>query len=183
MAKYGKTDYILGGFCAIPRNRYTVRILKAEKNIAKTSGNPKAQLTCEIIAPEHVEINGETYAIAGRQFVIHQTLVPNEPWGVGQLIKGLQKAGFDFKKFNEEEELDDDKLVVLEKFCFDILLSSEENKQTRPPTEEEKAEGKNELQPILDGEGKEIKLGWNIRANLQEVVGPASVKTENPAWA
>ena len=178
MAIYKKEEVNYGGSCELPKDRYTVRIVSVTKKQSSTN-KPMAIFKVEIVAPEQVTINGLPHNIGGRQFAFNQMLDPVEDYGVGRLIAGLERAGFDFSVFEADGALDDDKLPKLNGFCFDMILGSRPRYAQRPPSEAEKVAGKKEYIDILDASGKRIMMGYEVTGGFADVVGPASVNPEN----
>ena len=168
---YQKDEVVFGGNCMIPPGVYNAKITKAEKGTSK-AGKPKIVLSLEIVSPEQVEFAGTKYNIAGRKFSIHQPMQRDESWGAGKLLSALDKSQFDLYKMNDEGVFDDDKLGALVGHTMLMTLDSAPNIKRYALTEEDIAAGQTQGKPMLDGEGKEISLGWNINADLANVVGP-----------
>lgn len=171
MAIIKRDEVVFGGNCKIPQGVYTVRINKAEKGMSKAQ-KPKVVLSFEIISPEQVEFAGAKYGIAGRKFTVHQPMQRDESWGASKLFAALDKSKFDYYTMNDEGEFDDDKLHKLVGHTMLMVLDSEPNTKRFALTEEDISAGLTQGKPMLDGEGKEISLGWSINANLDNVVGP-----------
>lgn len=189
MPRFKRSDILMGGLFELPRDRYTARILEVKSSTSE-KGNPTARLTCEIIAPEQLQIGDQNYNLAGRRFWPMPVLLdPTVDYGLGVLIKFLDDTGFDYTKFNPEGEIDTDRLDVLVGHTFDVQLSSREQFRERASTAEEVAElQKDKAKAFLvanaevgkysvymtDGAGERLSKGWQIQCRLDDVLGPTS---------
>jgi len=178
--KYARTDVVFGGNVPLTLARYTCRIKEATKGKSK-AGNDKVVLRCEIIAPEKVNVGGQEFMIAGREFQVHQLLDPQVSYGAGRMLTFLEKTKFPMEKFGDDATFDDARCGVLAGFCFDAILQTIERVAERDPTPEERSAGVKSKVPILDAEGKQIVFSNDIDVNL-EVCLPASQQTANPVW-
>jgi hypothetical protein len=159
MAKIAKTDAVVGGRCQIPKDLYRARCIGAKYG-KSAKDLPMTTLTCEVIGPESIEVNGQEYRIVGRQFKLYLMNVPEESWGQAQVFEFMDKLGID-----HGGEYDTD--LVKEYFLgmeFDIVLDSEEAVMRKAPQP-----GQREGDVIKDGEGNPITNGWNIQAQMSGV--------------
>lgn len=165
----GKTDSF-----HLPQSSYRARVVKSEFG-ESASRNPMTTLSCEIIEPERITVDGEEKVVASRTFKLYLVHVPHL---VGQQPISSQAQVFEFMERLEVADLmekDDNGKYLYntalhkEYFLgceFDIILSSQERiKRMRP----DKTKGEKQGQPILDGEGNQIKDGWQIQANISDV--------------
>ena len=182
MARYAKSDIIMGGLGPLPLDSYTVKCIAAKKDMTKGNAEkgkppqPAAYLEFEIVAPNQVDVGGTKYLIAGRKFkTMPCVLDPSVPWGLGQLQGALDRSGFDMSAFNPECELDDDMLNVLVGWTCQMELHTEESFKMRPvtPDEIEAGAAANTKVPMTDGNGERISNGHWIQASLDKVRGPA----------
>jgi len=164
MATYKQTDAVQGGRCEVPQQLYRVRCI-GTKSGKSSSGNPMITIKNEIIDPESIDINGEPFRIAGRQFMMFLMLtgdlLPGQMQsGLSQTFEFLEKLGI-----SHGGELDDS--LHRELFLgqeWDMVLSSYEDVKRLAPKPGQKVGD-----PILDGEGNKISAGWFIKANLSDV--------------
>lgn len=159
MSKFNKTDVVQGGRCEIPTALYRVRCNKSKFG-KSNSDNEMTTLSCEIVAPESINVNGIDYSIAGRDFQLFLMHVPDKSWGQAQVFEFCEKLGIDLAD-GYDTELHEQYFVGLE---WDMILSSEEIIKRMP-----KQQGEKEGAPILDGLGNKISAGWQVRANLGDV--------------
>lgn len=159
MAKYAKSDAVQGGKCQIPKDLYRARVIGTKYGQSQ-KGYDMTTLSCEIIDPEAVSINGESYRITGRQFQLFLLHVPTETWGQAKVFEFMEKLRIDVGD-EYDTELHKEYFLGME---FDIVLDSEEDvmRQARQP-------GEKEGKPITDGEGKPISNGWRISGDIQNV--------------
>lgn len=159
MAKYSKSDSVQGGKCQVPKQLYRARVT-GTKFGKSGKGHDMTTLTCEIIDPEAIELNGETLRIAGRQFNLWLLHVPNETWGQARVFDFMERLGIDHGG-EYDTDLHKEYFLGME---FDIVLDSEEDVKRY-----EKQPGEKEGKPILDGEGNPISDGYRILAQVDSV--------------
>lgn len=155
-----------GGF--IPEGLYRARCVGTKFVEHNGSGQPMTTLDCEIIEPEKVSIDGADVIVAGRQFKLY--LIHNmERTGWASQEQTMEFAS----KLDIQMETDENGEAVYDTDLhkeyyhgreFDIVLSCEEEVKRR-----ERKPGQKVGDPILDGEGKEISMGWRISANPSDV--------------
>lgn len=162
----------------IPTQSYRVRVVGTEFGTSN-SGNPKTTLKCEIIEPEAVDINGEQVRVAGLKFPMWLTHVPHlvgdqRTSSQAQVFELMDKLGIsELMDVDENGEYKYDTDQHKEYFLgceFDIVLTSVERIKRARITPEEKAKGVKLGKAILDGEGKEIKDGYQIQASISDVL-------------
>lgn len=155
-----------GGY--ISEGLYRARVLGTKSVPKNSSGKPMTTLSCEIIDPEAITVNGENVRVAGRQFqlyLIHN--VERTGWASQeQVLRFADKLKVELgTDENGEPEYDTD--LHKEYFHgmeFDIVLRAEEDVKRYAPKP-----GQKQGDPILDGEGKQISSGWRITANPDDV--------------
>lgn len=172
-------DMVLGGNGPLPLGTYTVRCLDAELG-STSKGDPCIKTKWEIVGPPIVEVGGQKYNIAGRQFWPGpQSLDPsNGRNGIGAFLDKLKNAGFDMSQLltPDGESFDETKVPALAGFTCDMSLSTEEQFKSRPPNAEELAAGTpaNARVFLTDGAGDRISNGHRVKAWLTDIVGPAT---------
>ena len=159
MAKIAKSDVVVGGKCPLPKNLYRARII-GTKYGKSAKGYDMTTLTCEVISPESVNVDGNDYRIAGRQFNLWLMHVPGETWGQAQVFDFMDKLGIVYGDEYDTERHEE----YFKGVEFDIILDSQEEVKRMAP----KA-GQKQGDPILDGEGNKISDGYRILANLSDV--------------
>lgn len=172
-----KESMVLGGRTPLPLNRYSAEIKKAEVKTGRKEGaQPTLRISCEIIGPPSVEVNGLTYAAAGRWFnFMPNSIDPSVNWGLGRVQQGLEKSEFDFKKFNPAGDIDTDAFHVLVGHKFDIKLQTKEEFETRP---------------CMAGERTEVSVGGEGHVYIRNARGEKlskghyvyNEKGVNPGW-
>lgn len=171
MAVIAKSDTVVGNKCPIPTELYRGRVIGTKEG-KSSGGHPMTTLTCEIIAPETVVIDDKEYKIAGRQFMLWLMHVPSEQWGQGKVFSFMDKLGLDC---GEDYDTTKHKEYFLG-MEFDIILSSEEDIKRMAPKPGQKLGD-----PIRDGEGNPISLGYRITTDLDNVpVHCRPTRTELP---
>ena len=184
MARYSKSDIVLGGMGPLPLDSYTVKCIDVKKDMTKgdaekgKSPQPAAYFQFEIIAPQQVTVGGSIYQIAGRKFKpMPVVLDPSVPWGIGQITGALERSQFDMTAFNPEGEFDDDAegLKKMLGWTCQMQLHTEESFKMRPVTPEEIEAGAKPTAkvPMTDGNGERISNGHWVQASLDKVTGPA----------
>ena len=184
MSGIPKHELALGSRGSIPEQVYGVEILSAEVKTGD-SGKTTARVKAQIIYPLTVEIGGEVQKVVGRPFDFMPTLVdPSVEYGLPAIRAGLEAGGFDFKKFNEDGNIDPDQFHKLVGFKCQMHLSSFEDVRTRKATPEELAANPaTKYVAITDLKGKPISGGWricspkkskgnNINPQWSDIVGP-----------
>lgn len=176
IGKISRVDTVFANNVFLPTQTYRVCVTKSELGKSR-KGNPMITLTAEIIEPETVEHEGKEVRISGQTFQAWLTLVPylvgkQRESNMAQVWKFCDKVGVtDMCELDEdgnpsfEPDRHEEYFKGLE---FDIPLSSSERIKRAKQTDEQKAKG--ELgTALLDGEGNEIKDGWQIEARLEDV--------------
>ena len=167
-----QADEVITGDAKLPRDRYKVAVVGSEAKIS-SAGNAMIQLDLEIVEPETIEYDGQKIAVAGKQARMWWML------SGGRLATTIEKAkllGVEERLGLDSPELDTDDIErdCLKGLTFDMILYSQEREQRKEQTPEQKAAGQ-PGDPILDANGQAIKLGYNIVANQQSILG-------NPNW-
>lgn len=148
-----------GGY--IPEQTYRVRITDTKYTSANSTGNPMTTLSCEVIEPESVEVNGKTLTTAGKNFQMF--LVHNfekAGWGSQEEVLGFcQRLGVDVGEAYDTDLHEE----YFKGFEFDIILRAKEEVKRY-------TQGPKRGQPLLDGEGKEIKSEMRINARPSDVL-------------
>ena len=174
--KIAKTDIIQSENVYIPQGTYRVRCVKADFVKENSKKNPMTTLSLEIIEPEKIMVDGSEFSIAGRTFkmflihVVEVTKGRNES-PQAEVYRFMDKLGLTSAMETDENnqpvwdsDHTNDYFLGME---FDIALESQENiKRFRA----DKAAGEKVGKPMLDGEGKEIKEGWQITAFPNQVL-------------
>jgi hypothetical protein len=162
------------------RDRYVVRCVNASFG-PSTKGNPMITLEWEVVGkPEQdgtvsptIERNGQKWQVAGlRVSKTYLTLTPKNAERVIEFYEkflGIQDPVVD--------ETNPDMTPFKTGFMIEAIISSEESVQRYEATEEERAAGKYYGEPILDGEGNQIKtqyltLGMMLKRFVGEVSNP-----------
>jgi hypothetical protein len=166
-----------GGY--IPEQTYRVRIINTKFDMRSSQKKaPMTTLQFEVIEPESGIVNGKEVTFAGRKgniFLIHD--VNKGGWASQEQVQEFcEKLGIDLTGDNGKKSYDTDKHAEYFKGKeFDIPLSCREQKkvysQDNPQT------GKKKGEPILDAEGGEISLGYQIQANPSDVPENPRVST------
>lgn len=159
MAVYRRSDVVKGGQFEIPKDLYRVRVLNSSFGTS-SGGHPMTTLKMEIIHPESIVVNGEDKMLAGRKFSVWLMHNPDEQWGQARVFDFCDKLGIDVGD-DYDPSLHKEYFVGME---FDAILRSEENVKRK-----DRQPGQKQGDPILDGEGKPISVGWNILMNIEEV--------------
>ena len=154
-----------GGY--IPEGTYRIRVTDTKADM-RTAQNkpPMTTLSFEIIEPETVQINGSDVVIAGRKgsiFLIHN--VKKAGWkSQEEVFAFCEKLGIELPiADNGEPDYEiDDHVKYFKGLEFDLPLSCRQQVKTY-------ATGPNKGQPMLDGAGKEIDLGYQIQANASDL--------------
>lgn len=190
MAVIPQNEIILGGKTQLPEGTYGVMIETAEVKVGqKANARPTLRVSCKIIAPESIEVAGETHSISGRKFDLMPNLIdPSVDYGLGKILQGLKSSGFDFGKFGADGEVDDEKFHVLTGHKMQMHLSSYEDVRYRDANPAELAADPTKKRvPLKDLDGQVISGGWKIcspRLNKgehvspgwEDVVGPCNVE-------
>lgn len=144
---------------ALPYDRYRVRIKTAT---VKTSskGQPMIELECEIVGPDRAKNNA---IAAGTPFKQWLSFAPKAMGNVATTLTRLHYPP------NDPVCCGPEIAQFLTNIEFDMLLSSEEKTSRYQQTPEQKDKGE-EGTPILDGEGNPIKLGFEVRTDLRNIL-------------
>lgn len=189
MAQY-KTDEVVRGLeTAFESDTFTVRITKNSKG-KSSAGNPMLTTEIEIVDPPTAKAVGSTarVALAGQKVRLFGMLNPGESWGLAKLITGLKTAGLapqEVMGLPKDVEFDDD-AQLLNNYVgktFRMILQCEARPLMSTLTPEQKAAGEKPVQ-LKDQAGKPLTNGYQIKADWQQVVGPAGVEAgPNQNWA
>ena len=153
-----KKDAVTVGIPPAMKDRYVVRIVDAKFGLSKSSQNPMVTMKVEVVGvptPNGIEDTisrgGKTYSVAGIQLQpIYYPLVAGK--ALGRFVSFLDTAEL------PSEEIDDENhdCSVYKGLEMEALVSSYAETQKKILSDEERAEGKVEGDPILDNEGKPI---------------------------
>lgn len=157
--KIAVTDTMPAENSEIPSQIYRVRIIGTSLK-SSSSGNPMTTLIGEIIEPDKVEIDGQLRNVAGRQFQLYLMHVPDKAWGQGTVLQFCGRLGLDVGEFYDTE-LHSEYFLGME---FDMPISCE-----RDIKRFERKPGEKLGQPMLDGEGNEILVGYRLNGQVREV--------------
>lgn len=165
--RYTRESVVLGGNTPLPMDVYGAQIIEASiKTGQKENAKPTLRVTLELINPPSVTVGGQTYAVAGRRvFMMPNLLESDVPYGLGVIMQGLDKSGFDYTRFNPEGEFDTDKVSALVGHKLSIACGSKEEFLTRPAKDGEATEmveqGVSSVY-IRDSKGERISRGHFI---------------------
>lgn len=166
MAKQTPENTVVNSVPPRMRDRYTLRVVTAEFK-PSSKGNPQITLNCEIINPLKKKFDGKEFALDGLDVRYY---LPCKGDRVGQTFEFKRKMGLPVEVDDENEDPKPYQSLV-----FDAVLDSREKQHTRPDPN-----NPGQYLPILDGEGKPIKGGWEIVANVDDVLYKTVVKTNKP---
>lgn len=149
-----------GGY--IPEQVYRVRCVDTKFSASNNSGRPMTTLSCEIIEPETVEVEGTPTTVAGRPFslfLIHNT--EKSGWGTqGEVLEFCAKLGIEFAEgFYDTDEHE----TYFKGMEFDIILRAKEEVKRYTA-------GTMRGEPLLDGEGNQIKSEMRINARPSDLL-------------
>jgi len=180
-------DQVVSGDVQLPYDRYRLKVREATFGPSKSSGNPMTTLICEIIAPETIEsADGKTFAVAGKEVRYYLPYTDSMLGRCAEMLRKLEVLDKDFSYLDSEgneqiahinsQQFDTDNVPTapFKNLSFDAILWSQEKVKRRMPSPEQRAKGQLG-DPLLDENGKEIKLGWETVATLDNIIG-------NPAW-
>lgn len=159
-----------GGY--LPEQTYRVRVIDTKFDMRSSQKKaPMTTLSFEILEPETGVVNGKTISFAGRKgniFLIHD--VKKAGWASqSQVMEFAEKLGIDLVNPDTGKKVyDTDKHSEYYKGKeFDIPLGCREQKKVY--SMDNAATGVKRGDPILDAEGAEINLGFQIQANPSDV--------------
>lgn len=141
----------------LPRDRYTLRCLKAEFGQSKSSGNPMITLKCEIVAPEEIEHGGTKYNISGRDVTFYASLSDK---AIGDVFDLYDKFGQTLDTIDRENP----DTAIFEGKTFDAILSAEEQFA-------QKMVAPGQYERIKDANGKDISQGYRVQAQIRDILG------------
>ena len=146
----------------LPNNtRCATRISKAEYKIS-SKGNPMIVLDVEIFNPESIKINGTDYNIAGIVDKHFLTLTDAAMQRVKEFMKHIGIGGVELDKENP----DTDQFIGRK---FSALWGGDEYVYRAELTDEDRAAGKTEGEPVTDEEGNVLR---GYRSKMKMVIGP-----------
>lgn len=164
MAEYKRSDAVADSKDPLPTDRYSAQV-KGTKYGKSAKGFDMVTLACEIYAPETVDgATGPVFA-AGKKFNLFLMFVPDESWGLERVFEFADKVGISLPEAIDPER----DHALFKNVAFDAIVGSGEEAFKKYQAGPKKGEF------ILDGEGKKISNGFYLQANLQDVIGPASV--------
>lgn len=137
------------------KNRYSLRIKEAERK-ESASGNPMIVWGVEVVSPEKVELYGNDYIVSGLEFNYYLMLNPERIGDVIDLYDRLGLGPVD----TDQKDLSGHVGIV-----FDAILDSRERVANRKVG--------NEYVPITDADGKPISQGWEVVANVRDILFPS----------
>lgn len=154
------SDTVASGNVEIPRERYTLRVISA-KHATSKAGNAQVVLETEILKDEPLVHKGKKVMIGGKKIWYYLPLSDDK---LSQVIG--EDCGSVHSKFGLPLEIDNENPNVQQYvgIIFDAILDSKEKKAMRKDDD-----GK--YVPILDGEGKEISQGYEVNAQLGDILG------------
>ena len=174
MPQYNTKTAVADSNSQLPQGTYIARVLKFDHqgpNSAKykEKGYEMTTLTCEIVQPDKVTLPDGTEArSAGRRFNFWLMWNSEESWGTGRNITAIAKMlGISKDEVNINTDDPESLKLVFGNRHFQVILSSEENIKRA-----ERQKGEKQGKPILDAFGKEIKDGWRVKAQLDDIAGP-----------
>ncbi len=174
--RISKTDVAQGNNSRVPQGNYRVCCTKAEFIKSNSKGNPMTDLLCEIIEPESVVVDGVEQNMAGRTFHIYLVHTVDIQKGQNQSQQSQVYDLMEKLKLTDMMEKDDNGSPVWDSdhtedyfkgIEFDIALDSSERVKRFAPN---RAAGEKVGKPMIDGEGNEIKEGWEIKAFSNQVL-------------
>lgn len=145
------------------KDRYTLRCIDAKAAPSKSSGIEQLTLTCEIVDPAIKSFDGEDYDLTSIEVRYY---VPLEGERYGKTLAMCKKLGITAPTKDSP---------LTEQFVgmtFDAILDSAEKMLTKPDPDKKGA-----YVPITDAKGAPIKLGWEIKSQLEEVLYPSTVNS------
>jgi len=143
-----------------PRRCVSARVMAATFGLSGKD-NKQVVLDCEIMNEEKIEAEGKTYNLAGTKFRLY---LPLEGDTIDKTFGFHSKVGL---PDSIDDENPDTKAYV--KVDFDILLSSREKKAVVADPN-----NKGKFIPYRDAAGNEVLQGYEIQANVDDVLGPAT---------
>ena len=172
-----------GGY--IPENTYRIRVIGTKFDMRSSQKKaPMTTLQFEVIEPETGIVNGKEVTFAGRKgniFLIHDTT--RGGWASQEQVQEFcEKLGIDLIGDNGKKAYDTDTHAEYFKGKeFDIPLACREQKKVYSSDQAGRtnADGSpiKKGDPILDAEGGEISLGYQIQANPSDVPENPRVST------
>lgn len=156
-----------GATCELPRDRYTLRVLKHTFGLSKSSGEPMTTVETEILKDSQgnseITVNGINYNIASLKVVYYISYSEKNMGNVYDLFERLGNPVEEINRSNPDTKF-------LNGLVFDAVLSSKRRIARKAPQPGEK-----EGQPILDSEGKEVSTGFEVSNNLGDILGVSSL--------
>lgn len=170
MAVKKRSDVVQSGNVEIPYDRYQARVKKCTAGESKNSGNPMLTFEMEIVAKEPLKLGDARFDINGIGFSMYG------PYHDDKAITNILDLN---KKLGLPEEINTEapNTAQYEGQVWDLLLKSEKQikrKQATPEQAKQRIPG----DPILDASGKEVALGYNVKANLWDVLGLAQEQSD-----
>jgi len=165
-----RADNVAGSRGELPTDVYTVRVIKVDAKVNEKWGCDQTNVQLEIVSPEQVEVNGRTEMVAGRKLNTCFMHTPAEEWGQAQVVLFGDTIGLDSAVVDDVVQFRD---WLNTKPTLLWLLSSEESVKVWPKTYKGvDADGKPLAgKPVMTAAGVKITNGYQIRANLRDVIG------------
>ena len=156
----------------------TLRVKKSDFKLENSKGNPMTTLTCEIVEPDKVSWLGTVYDLSSVEVPLYM-IYTNKLSG-GQRKSGLQLIAEMHSKLDLPLEIDENNpdRKIYEGLTFRILVKSSERKMQRSTVNEDGAKIRED---VLGEDGQPVKQGWQLTANLDDIIGKA-VYTGNKAF-
>lgn len=155
-----REEVIKKGNVRVPRDLYQLRCIDAKFGISKSSENPMITLTWEIVGPDSITVDGMKADVRGKQLTQYLVLTAKNAGNVFELHEKLGLPAETLDDQNPDTE-------VYKNLVVDAILSSEDVISRKEPTPEQRA-SRQQGDPILDGEGKQIV---SYRPKLENVLG------------
>ncbi len=165
-----RADNVAGSRSQIPTDVYTVRCVKVTPKFNEKHGCEQTNTQWEIVSPETVEVNGKTETCAGRKFTACFMHTPAHDWGQARVVQFGDIIGLDSEVVDNIDQFRD---WLNTKPTLTWLLSSEEAVKVWPKGYKgTDADGKPLAgKPIINEQGVKITNGYQVRANLADVIG------------
>lgn len=161
--EFSTQEVTYGGSTArLPKGVYQCALDAFDINKKQDANTYWARLKWTIIAPDTVTLAGQEITCAGRGFDMIQSMDPANPNGMGRLISFLKRMGIWDEVTNERGNLDPAKMVA--RLVGSVFECQLETVKDIPMTEVTEAERKAGVkpEPLKDGEGKTLELGYKV---------------------
>lgn len=159
------------GEAPLPYGLYRLHVKQASFGPSKSSGSPMITLVCEVISPEEILTPEEkTYRIAGLEVIYYFVITESQS---GKVRKAFEKLGVLSVLGRIDTDSPETPIAVaqaFDKLTFSAILFAVEDVKRLLPTLAQRA-ARQPGSPILDDDGKPVKLGWDIKANMDDILG------------